>query len=833
MATVERQTDADPELNMDNELENDQNYEIMENRTPPLHTTESENKIPSLEQEGAEGGGSVSENGDSINTENGDHTEIDMNRTESPRRSDNDTEHPMGNDSDKEVTTGPDKVQEEDETDDDDLFSSQQLRERLSSLRARPRVIASAKKGRKQVGKQNGKPAAKPTKPKRKRSSGETPEAKRKATERNKVSTGLGAEVKKQTRMKYQDLLKLHNMTKSSLDREIKATANLKAQIDHFEKILKGREDQIEILETGEKRSRHEAMKQMRECHIKQSKLKEATTTIKEAEDEIKRLKSELKEKEAKLKEYKDEVVKHGQVQLKAMRIEQENRDKDSMITELKDRVENLTKINSSLEQTLHETENAKKEIENKMEKLNIQQQTQSKVELPSQIPEKQPENILFIADSNGYLVLKSLIANTQGVRWAQKDGIFTPDDLMKYATNPKPEKEFRKANTVIIMEGINDTRKGKDGEVVAQKLLSAAYMMEEKGKNTVIVEIPPIHEKDNLSSKIQNLKCNSALISQNQIEVITVGDALNQNGIKVNYEGDGYHLTDEGANVVAKEIINQYGLEQISEYSPMIPPVRSNERRGNGFMNEPLPQSKDNGRRWEDRTEESHTSLQRQPRSRRRETHNEVPPPQQISLYTPQYTTGVRSEHRRKDKMTPRQNREMSSSEGNDEETDSEDETNRKYDPNNNYVTPAPATQNKSKLHFKNVTLDPALVPQVIGRDGTNIIQTEEIYKVRIAVNNGVAFITGEACEEAAQYLLSLQDMKRTDVGRITRLKESRKGKMCNFYVRTGDCKYGIECHYDHPEHIIPAAAYVTKAEKQKSRLRRRSQSQKRTVRE
>ena len=153
----------------------------------------------------------------------------------------------------------------------------------------------------------------------------------------------------------------------------------------------------------------------------------------------------------------------------------------------------------------------------------------------------------LLIADSNRREIIPYLDHDL--AIWHHENEIFTIEQLEKWTNNEDLPKDY---DHIIISQGTNDIRYGKDGYRMAKRMASTINQLEKDLPQTTIsvLDLPPL--KNNENNKEISLY-NFTLAREKT--TITISKKMRDEDTRDILRGDGIHLTPRGGEIAAREI--------------------------------------------------------------------------------------------------------------------------------------------------------------------------------------------------------------------------------------------------------------------------------------
>ena len=234
--------------------------------------------------------------------------------------------------------------------------------------------------------------------------------------------------------------------------------------------------------------------------------------------------------------------IKERLTTIEETQTELDNRNREIII--LKEKNEILTSTNNNLEQIAKEQ---REELANM-----IKHHREAKVK-PQ---ETTPTTVTIIADSNRRFIAQHLDPQ---VKWIIPDNIYTIKDLTTQRKKGALNNIIRGSNRTLIMMGTNDIRTGgMDPHNAAKTLIQNAEELTRSTKiPTTIITPPPMKISTNPEAAIQ-IAIMNLIIKENPSKYYTIIDTeeiLENIPKSTSLQKDGFHLSDLGARIVAKQI--------------------------------------------------------------------------------------------------------------------------------------------------------------------------------------------------------------------------------------------------------------------------------------
>ena len=153
----------------------------------------------------------------------------------------------------------------------------------------------------------------------------------------------------------------------------------------------------------------------------------------------------------------------------------------------------------------------------------------------------------LLIADSNRREIIPYLDHDL--AIWHHENEIFTIEQLEKWTNNEDLPQDY---DHIIISQGTNDIRYGKDGYRMAKRMASTINQLEKDLPQTTIsvLDLPPLKNNDN-NKEISLYNFTLA----REKTTITISKKMRDEDTRDILRGDGIHLTPRGGEIAAREI--------------------------------------------------------------------------------------------------------------------------------------------------------------------------------------------------------------------------------------------------------------------------------------
>ena len=153
----------------------------------------------------------------------------------------------------------------------------------------------------------------------------------------------------------------------------------------------------------------------------------------------------------------------------------------------------------------------------------------------------------LLIADSNRREIIPYLDHDL--AIWHHENEIFTIEQLEKWTNNEDLPQDY---DHIIISQGTNDIRYGKDGYRMAKRMASTINQLEKDLPQTTIsvLDLPPLKNNDN-NKEISLYNFTLA----REKTTTTISKKMRDEDTRDILRGDGIHLTPRGGEIAAREI--------------------------------------------------------------------------------------------------------------------------------------------------------------------------------------------------------------------------------------------------------------------------------------
>ena len=356
------------------------------------------------------------------------------------------------------------------------------------------------------------------------------------------------------------------NALKKLLDLEYKRSKELRTENERLEKKVKTLSEEVGKEQIEKNTLKEKMMIAKKEAQEQVNRIKTDYENMKQT-----RLEIEKKLKEIQKTREKEEAEKEKQEEKRTEK-EASNQEKVRELTKANNKAENKIKdIEEKLEQARTMIKRAQEE--NDMLKIALKESEEMNDMILSRYIE-QTENVnrekeapkedkakakcMLVADSNRQYLIEHI--DSTETEWLIADDIYRVEQLKNFFSDKSNAEIFQSQDAIIIMQGTNDVR-GSRGFPV--KTGATTYKIIEQTVNALpndikekilIAQVPPqIDRGADLEAAVLNNR-----IKNNIPEPI--GKIITQECIKgypreMLLRKDGFHLSDEGAKLIAREI--------------------------------------------------------------------------------------------------------------------------------------------------------------------------------------------------------------------------------------------------------------------------------------